>query len=198
MLDRGTASWALWGWWFVRSRVVVQWGRILAGRFESQESYASCWCHHIYRQMCARVGCSTVSNATTLAQITSCLTACTIRRSAVPPPSNLPHCWQGPLSRRSTPYASPCFPVTQTALCYFLLVKMQFHFSSVQVVPGRSGWVLKTEKTKHQRKFLSKAAKVGKKRDILLSENRSVNNKTLEYILVNSTCAVLWPAEISA
>lgn len=55
MLDGGTSTWALRGWWFVRSCVAVQWGRILAGRLESQESSVSCWRHHIFRQMCVCV-----------------------------------------------------------------------------------------------------------------------------------------------
>lgn len=43
--------------------------------------------------------------------------------------------------------------------------------------------------------FSQKQLKLEKK-NILLSENRSVNNKnTHEYILVNSTCADVWPSE---
>lgn len=111
MLDRGAASWALWGWWFVRSHVAVQWGRILAGRLESQESYGSCWRHHICRQICARVcgphglQChgSCTNNFLSDLKMSFGLHHPSIRRSSSgsPPPT----VGKGPLSRHFTSYS---------------------------------------------------------------------------------------------
>ena len=146
MLDRGAASWALWGWWFVRSHAAVQWGRILAGRLESQESYGSCWRHRICRQICARVcgphglQChgSCTNNFLSDLKMSFGLHHPSIRRSSSgsPPPT----VGKGPLSRHFTSYSFSllrCYinrPVLFSLFLFFFFFFVEKrNFISVQV-----------------------------------------------------------------
>lgn len=102
MLDSGIASRVLWGWWFVRSRVAVQWGWILAGRFQSQELCFLPISSHVRK--CVHVCRSSLKSHVflhkqLLLRLKKRVWACTIRISGAIPPSKLHRCWQGPLSQ---------------------------------------------------------------------------------------------------